>query len=145
MPRFEVPRRAESPPEEFHRIIEAKHILIIFNVVLGEKVVYLGAGVIIVDVAGRPLVLCREVVGITADVGQRGGSFDRAFGKGGVAKIAELADGLGFPEAMPRYTGEGQGFLDSPSNGFDAGVRGLRSSIGRRRGGILIGVWGVRV
>mmetsp|Transcript_2611 Transcript_2611/g.5209 ORF Transcript_2611/g.5209 Transcript_2611/m.5209 type:complete len:305 (+) Transcript_2611:692-1606(+) len=68
VPMPQVLRRLQCPPEEGHGVIEAKHAVVILDVVLAQQRVDLLCLFIVVDVDSAPLERTRQAVGLVPDL-----------------------------------------------------------------------------
>ena len=78
MPGPEEGRRLERPAEEGRGVVEAEHVLVVLDVVVGEQRVEVGEERVVIEVAGEPLEGGRQRVGVSAHLGEWRGRLDGA-------------------------------------------------------------------
>ena len=60
-PVFFVSRRCKGPLQEFNWVIKPKHIVIIFNIILSQEIVYFFTFFIVLDVHVWPMISCWDI------------------------------------------------------------------------------------
>lgn len=92
-----VSRHVEGPTQELGRIVESKHGIAVFYVVIGEQIVHLFADLFVVQIAAAPFKAFRQRVRFISDLAER--RIEWSFLQF-LSVLIELDDGLVTPELV---------------------------------------------